>query len=261
MKELSTVKYEVVGGVATISLNRPSAMNAFNTVMRKDLYAAVNEASGDESVRVVIIAAQGKGFCSGADLSEEIADEDGFITEQLRNEYMPMLAAIAESPKPFIASINGAAAGIGAALALSCDLMVMAEDAFIYSAFGAISLVPDGGFHWHLARQIGSKKAYEIILESQRLPAKQCLELGLANKVFWPDDLKECTLAWAENLAKAAPLTACYSKEILAKVSQQTLIESMDLEAQIQNTCIRSQDFKEGTEAFFARRKPKFKGE
>lgn len=260
MRPYETVLFEVSDSVATITLNRPEARNALNTQLRADLLQAVRQADQDSDVRVVIINATGKGFCAGADLSEEMNSVDGFITQQLREEYAPCLLTIADSKKPFIAVVNGAAAGIGAALVMNCSLAIMAEDAFLYSAFGAISLIPDGGCHWHLANRIGAKKAYEIILESQRLSAQQCLEWGLVNKVVDASVLQQAARDWALKLAQVAPLTARYSKEVLLKVTEHSLRESMDLEAVLQNNCICSEDFTEGSTAFFEKRAAKFKG-
>ena len=260
MANFETVTYQSRDKVGIVTLNRPQARNALNRQMRLDLLQAIKHASQDESTRVIIIAAAGEGFCAGADLTEPMGNTPGAVTVQLKTEYMPALLAIVQSTKPVIAAVNGAAAGIGAALALNCDLCVMAEDAYFYSAFGAISLIPDGGLHWLLANRIGAKKTYEIILESQRLDAAQCLQLGLINKVVTADQLLPSTLAWAQTLVQKAPLTARYAKQVLTCASEQTLEQSMNLEAELQDNCIRSKDFQEGATAFFEKRAAVFQG-
>lgn len=262
MSDYVTVSYRTDEQVAIITLNRPQARNALTAQMRAELYAAIREANNDSNIRVVLLTGAGKGFCAGADLVEAYpdSDKDGFITHQLRTEYHPIIQAITESPKPFMSAINGAAAGIGAAIAMACDLMVMAEDAFLYSAFGAISLIPDGGTHWFLSRNLGNKKAFEMIAFSQRLSAEQCVHYGIANSVVDAQHLQEEALGWARSLTDLAPLTLQYSKQLLREASTATLAQTMEREAQIQNIHYRSEDFKEGAQAFLEKRAAKFQG-
>ena len=151
MSALETVTIERHDQVALVSLNRPDSLNAFSAELRRDLAAAVNEVNADDGIRVVVLTGIGRAFSAGADLME-VQGDDFDVRSQLNNEYKPVLMAISESSKPWISAVNGAAAGIGSAFAMVCDLTVMAEDAFIYQAFAAIGLVPDGGATWHLAR-------------------------------------------------------------------------------------------------------------
>jgi len=263
MSAFETVDFNIDEQVAIITLNRPKARNSVTAQMRADLYQAVRKANNDRSVRVVMIAGAGKGFCAGADLVEKYPDseEEGFITQQLRTEYHPILSSITESSKPYVCAVNGAAAGIGGALAMACDLVVMAEDAFLYSAFGAIGLIPDGGSHWFLSKFLGSKKAFEMIAESQRLSAVQCEQLGMVNRVVAPAQLHDETLTWAKSLTKQAPLTLRYSKQLLREAQTLSLAETMDREAQLQDIPYRSEDFQEGGRAFFEKRAPLFTGQ
>lgn len=262
MSEFETVGYHTEAHVAVVTLNRPSARNALNRQMRAELYQALCNANNDSNVRVVMLSAAGKGFCAGADLVEKLpgADQDGFVTQQLRTEYHPILQAITESNKACICAVNGAAAGIGAAIAMACDLVVMAEDAFLYSAFGAIALIPDGGTHWHLNNVLGAKKAFEMIAQSQRLTAQQCESLGMANRVVAPEQLQAEVLSWARSLTQQAPLTMQYSKQLLREAASLSLSQTMDREAQVQDILYRSADFSEGASAFFEKRAPKFTG-
>ena len=263
MSEFETVKYQVNEQVAVITLNRPAARNSITRQMRLELYQAMQKANNDSHVRVVMLAGEGKGFCAGADLVEKLpgSDDDGFVTQQLRTEYHPLLQAITESKKPYLCAVNGAAAGIGGAIAMACDLVVMAEDAFLYSAFGAIALIPDGGTHWFLNKYLGSKKAFEMIAQSQRLTAAQCESLGMANRVVAADRLQAETLTWAKALTKQAPLTLQHSKQLLREAATLSLAQTMDREAQVQDINYRSNDFKEGASAFFEKRAPKFTGQ
>ena len=262
MTTYETVTYEQEGGIAIISMNRPESRNSLNAKMREELLAAIQRADMDQDARVVVLRGEGKGFCAGADLADETegSDQDGFVTRQVRNEFNPLITAIIRSEKPIIAAVNAAAAGIGAAIVMACDLVVMDEYAFLYSAFGAISLIPDGGSHYFYRSFLGPKKAFELIAFSQRIQADECLELGIANKVVSESELMNETLAWAKKLTEQAPLTMKLSKQLLREAQTADIYQIMDREAVMQNTTYMSEDFKEGTTAFFEKRKPNFKG-
>ena len=257
MSDFETVRYAVDEGVALITLNRPAVMNAFNGQMRRELLAAVRRAIDDAAVRVVVLTGEGRGFSAGADLADGVP---ALVQQQIDEEYKPVLMAISEAPKPFISAVNGAAAGIGSSFAMACDLTVMADNAYIYQAFMAIALVPDGGATWHLVRQLGRKRAFEVIVEGERMSAARCLELGLANRVVPAERLLEETLAWARAIAKKAPLALRYSKEALNKAMQLDLADTISYEAKLQNITFISEDTREGVQAFFEKRPPVFKG-
>lgn len=215
MSELETVKIIIDGPIALVSMNRPDRLNAINGALRADLLAAVNAINVNTEIRVAILTGEGRAFCVGADLSESWSS-GSTVAIRLIAEYKPILMAIADSPKPWIAAVNGAAAGIGSAFAMNCDLTVMAEDAYLYQAFTAIGLIPDGGATWHLARSIGRKRAYELIVSGEKLSADKCLALGLCNRVVAPDALRDETLSWANELAEKAPLSLRYAKNALS---------------------------------------------
>lgn len=259
MSEFETITYTVANRVATIALNRPQAMNAISQKMRHELKTAIDAAESSDDVRVVVIRAEGRGFSSGTDLSEGLAGFDT-IDDQIQQEYKPVIMAIANSSKPFIASVHGACAGIGAALAMSCDLAIMGENSFLYLAFAGLSLVPDGGIAHHLVRNMGYRKAYQAFIEAARIPAKDCLDYGLANKVVADDALQEETQAWAERLAEGAPLAQKYGKQIMRTVHTATFEETLDLESKLQVSCSTSQDAAVAIGAFFEKKKPVFTG-
>ncbi|MFN2329311.1 MAG: enoyl-CoA hydratase/isomerase family protein, partial [Chromatocurvus sp.] len=153
MMTYDTVTVERRGAVALLTLNRPDSLNAFDQALRRDMLAAAQAVNADSDVRVVVLTGAGRAFCAGADLTEVSSREDGggLNTEAMLNtEYKPAVLAIAEAPKPWISAVNGAAAGIGSAFAMTCDLTVMGRSAYLYQAFVAIGLVPDGGATWQL---------------------------------------------------------------------------------------------------------------
>ncbi|WP_250463132.1 enoyl-CoA hydratase/isomerase family protein [Microbulbifer litoralis] len=262
MQAFESLLYRAEHRVATITLNRPEVRNSLNRKLRLELRQAIEQADGDRDVRAVILTGAGGGFCAGADLVERLpgADRDGFVTQILNAEYHPLILGIRQSPKPWISAVNGAAAGIGSSLALACDMVVMADCACLYSAFGSIGLIPDGGSHQMLQEQLGSKRTFEMIALSQKLEALRCLDLGLANRVVPADSLLPETEKLAGQLIRAAPLTLRYSKQILRESARSGLEATMSLEAEIQNLMYRSRDFKEGAAAFFEKRKPEFEG-
>ena len=154
----------------------------------------------------------------------------------------------------------GAAAGVGSAYAMNCDLTVMAEDAYLYQAFAAISLIPDGGATWHLARTLGKKKAYELIALGEKLKAAKCLELGLCNRVVPADQLLDEAKAMATELAGRAPLSLRYAKQTVNAAMTESVDETISHEARLQKVCIASEDAKEGAKAFLQKRVPVFQG-
>ena len=257
MAEDDVVLVERNGTVASLTLNRPAVRNAFNGQLRSRLLAAVEEVNADDGVRVVALFGAGEGFCAGADLSEGVSES---VTEQIETEYKPFLMAIADSTKTWIAGVNGAAAGIGGALAMTCDLAVMEEDASIYLAFAAIGLIPDGGTTWHLLHAMGYHRAFQTIVEGRRIPAAECLELGLANRIVPAASVRKETLAWAEKLAQGAPLAQATAKRVLRHVGRMRLADAISLEAKAQQKLVESEDFRNAVAAFFDKRKPEFSG-
>ena len=259
MSEWETVKLELDGPVAVVTLNRPQVLNAFNSQLLSDLRECVDQVNADEAIRVVILTGEGRGFSAGADLGAEKKDNVS-VEETLNGGYKPILMAITEASKPWISAVNGAAAGVGSSFAMNCDLTVMAEDAYLYQAFASIGLIPDGGATWHLARTIGRKRAYELIATGEKLKADKCLTLGLCNRVVPADELLSQTRAWAHELAGRAPLSLRYAKQALNTAMEADVSETFGREAQLQHLCVTSEDAKEGMRAFMQKRAPEFKG-
>lgn len=261
MNTYETVLIERHGSVAVVSLNRPDKLNSFSAALRRDLLLAVREVNDDQGVRVVILTGSGRAFSAGADLAEVPAAGTTFrVEDQLNGEFKPILMEITEAPKPWISAVNGACAGIGSSFAMACDLTVMAQDAYLYQAFAAIGLVPDGGATWHLVRTLGRKRAYEVIVSGEKVGAQKCLDWGLCNKVVPTDQLLAETIVWAQELAGKAPLSLRYAKEALNGAIEDSVGDTISREAKLQHLCISSEDSKEGVTAFMQKRAPNWQG-
>jgi len=261
MSQYETVTIERHDAVALVTLNRPDSLNAFNAALRRDLLQAVREVNADDTVRVAVLTGAGRAFSAGADLTELPTGAGVFRVEDMINhEYKPFLMEIFDAPKPWISAVNGACAGIGSALGMVCDLTVMADNAFLYQAFAAIGLVPDGGATWHLARALGRKRAYEVIATGEKIKAQKCLDWGLCNRVVPADKLVEETLAWAQELAARAPLSLRYAKQALHAALEEPVATIISAEAKLQHICINSADAAEGTAAFLQKRAPQWQG-
>jgi 2-(1,2-epoxy-1,2-dihydrophenyl)acetyl-CoA isomerase len=247
------------GPVAIVSFNRPVSLNAIEASIRAELPTAIKSVNDDKNIRVVILTGVGRAFCAGADLTE-VWPEGVSVEDGLNEQYKPALMAISHAPKPWISAVNGAAAGIGSAFAMACDLTLMAEDAYLYQAFAAIGLIPDGGATWHLARTVGRKKAFELIAFGEKLKATDCLQLGLCNRVVSADKLIDQAKTMAKVLAQKAPLSLRYAKEALNAAMNHDLPSTISIEARLQEICANSDDAKEGGLAFLQKRAAVFTG-
>ncbi|MEM6850090.1 MAG: enoyl-CoA hydratase-related protein [Pseudomonadota bacterium] len=253
-----TVLYDVDGAVARVTLNRPHALNAFTGPMRAELRSTLMRAASDEAVRAVVLTGAGRGFSSGADLTEVQGSER--IEDILNTEYSACIQVIATMEKPVIAAVTGAAAGVGGSFALACDLLVIAEDGYLLAPFSNISLVPDGGFTWLLTRQIGYRLAYELAIEAKKIDANRCLELGLANRIAPSGAAADEATAWARSLAERAPLSLAATKRAMRSAMTSSLTEASAYEASMQGRLLASKDFREGVGAFLEKRPAKYTG-
>ncbi len=259
MSQYQTVTYEIKDSVATVKLNRPNELNSFNQQLSQELTSALLAAAQDSSVRAVVLGGHGRVFSAGADLKAGMPNGET-VSKMLREIYKPGLLAMAEMDKPVISAVQGSAVGIGLSYALAADLVIMADTAFFLSPFANIGLMPDGGLSWLLPPIVGYQRAFQMAIECDRIPASRCLELGLANRVVPEAELQESTQAWARSLAQRAPLALAFTKRAMRRAQQMSFGEMIDYEAELQPTCIESQDCREGIAAFLAKRKPNFTG-
>ena len=251
------------GAAAKLELNRPDKLNAWDAQLGLDLLAALTDVAGDPGVRAVLVTGAGRAFSSGADLRDgPVGGEDTArrVYQVLTERYHPIIRAVREMPKPVVAAVNGAAAGIGLSLALACDLVVATESAYFLLAFVNIGLVPDGGSSLLVPTRVGFARAAEMAMLGERIAADQALEWGLINRV-WPND--EFAARAEEFLARLADgPTRSYAgtKRQLNSWLYQRMDEQLELEAQVQREMAGSGDFAEGLKAFADKRQPRFTG-
>ena len=269
MPDFETVNLDVDVGVATIELNRPEALNAWNLQLGEDLRAALEQAGGDDSVRAVLITGAGRAFSSGADLAEnrdggsdDSLDEDGNfdLSKRLRERYHPIIHAVREMPKPVVSAVNGPAAGIGCSLALSADLIVAGHSSYFLLAFVNIGLVPDGGSSAFVPARIGLARATEMMMLGERVSAERALDWGLVNQVVPDESLMSEARALVERLAAGPTRSYAGTKDLLNRRVYADLTAQLEAEADHQRDMGHSQDFLEGVTAFAQKRRPEFKG-
>ena len=257
-----TIGYELDGAVATVTLNRPEALNALTVEMKVGLREALERAATDTAVRAVVLTGAGRGFCVGQDLREHadaLAAGDTSLNT-VRDHYNPIVHALAEMPKPVIAAVNGAAAGAGASLAFACDFRLAADNASFMMAFARVGLGPDTGASWTLQRLIGYGRASAMLMLAEPVSAEQALEMGLVNGVVGADALATAAAELAAKLA-AGP-TAAYAgiKRALAAAAVNDLRTALETEAEVQAMCGQTADHRNATEAFLNTQPPTFQG-
>jgi 2-(1,2-epoxy-1,2-dihydrophenyl)acetyl-CoA isomerase len=253
------IRLERHDSVAVVSLNSPGTRNALGSAISAELHEALMKVAADETIRVVVLTGEGGAFSSGADIREGLPEECR-VEDVINRRYRPSLELIAGMDKPVIAAVAGPAAGIGLSFALVCDLVVMADSAYLLSPFATIGLIPDGGATWFLARQLGYHRAYQLCIECEKIPAARCLSDGLANRVVPEERLLPEALAWAASLAARAPLALARTKWAMRQAMHLSLGDAIALEAKLQNDCRSSEDAAEGVSAFFEKRTPNFQG-
>jgi 2-(1,2-epoxy-1,2-dihydrophenyl)acetyl-CoA isomerase len=253
----ATLLHELSDGVATLTLNRPESLNALNSAMRAELLAALKAARSDDATRVVVITGAGRGFCAGADLRGGSGERE--FRRVLTSEYNPLITTLRTLPKLVVASVNGVAAGAGMSLALAADIVICSEDARFVPAFGRIGLVPDSGLARTLTRALGRHRALEILLGERDLTAGAAHDAGLVAKVVPSAGLAEATRELARRLADGPVAAIGLTKRLVNRAENDTLVESLDLEAGLQEVAGRGPEHAEGVAAFSEKREPRFR--
>lgn len=254
------VLLDTQASIATITLNRPTAMNSFNLELVNELLVALQAVKQDAAVKTVILTGNGKAFCAGGDLSHLGSLTEPLAARDFIRAVGQIVTAIMNMEKPVIAMVNGVAAGAGWNLALACDIIYCSQSARFAQSFAKVGLVPDCGGLYLLPRLVGSHKAKELMFTADLIDAAAAYSLGLVNKVVADSELQTETLRLAERLAASAPLAIGLIKQTVNRADQLDLASTLEWEANLQSICMQTHDHKEGIAAFKEKRTPVFTG-
>ena len=262
MKTFETIKFEIKNMTAIITINRPQVYNALNIQGKLDIISAIREANKDTNVRSIVLAAEGKAFCSGQDLNDRTVDATQGpvdIGHTLETEWNPLIEAIKGSDKLIIAAIQGVCAGAGLSVALAADMKIAAPGVRFISGFSQIGLAPDAGMSFMLVRQLGYTKALEFALLGKPLLSEDMLGYNFINRIA--ENPLETALDLAGEINNLAPLSVKMVKKNFQYAKEKELGEVLNREKYVQRFLGFSQDYKEGVSAFMEKRKPQFKGQ
>jgi 2-(1,2-epoxy-1,2-dihydrophenyl)acetyl-CoA isomerase len=252
--------YQVSGGVATVTLNRPDVYNALNDALTYELQDAWKMIADDDTIRVAVLTGAGKAFCSGQDLKDASLSPDRSFKASLDSRYNPIIRAMRLLPKPIVCRLNGVAAGAGCSLVLACDMIVADEAAVLTEVFVNIGLVPDSGSTYFLPRMVGSARAFELCSQGKKITAQQAVEWGIINHAVPSGSLDEAVGEQVSFYATAPTKAIGLIKQMLNKSISSTLEEMLEYESFCQEIAGRTEDHHEGVRAFLEKRKPQFKG-
>ncbi|CAE6688120.1 enoyl-CoA hydratase/isomerase family protein [Paraburkholderia domus] len=257
----STIQVTIESRIATITLNRPEKRNAISNEMRLELITALEEVSRDRQVHAVVLTGNGKGFCAGGDVSGmaermqapagEIAF-NGWSRQQLVHHTVNLLYSM---PKPTIAAVNGAAAGLGADMALSCDFVIASEEASFAWSYIKRGLIPDGGGMYFLPRRVGLARAKELVFSGRKVDAKEALQLGIADRLSTPAALLGDAHAWAAELSVGSPTALALGKSILNQSYELSAPQVFAQGSQAQAVCYTSGEHRDAVLAFLNKSK------
>ncbi|GGR24117.1 enoyl-CoA hydratase/isomerase family protein [Streptomyces netropsis] len=261
----SLVLHTTDNGVASITLNRPGVLNAISPDQRERLISLLDQDSADPGVRAVVITATGKGFCAGADLrATSVATPaervPGDVARTIRRGAQRLISAVLDCEKPVVAAVNGTAAGLGAHLALACDLVLAAESARFIEVFVRRGLVPDGGGAYLLPRLVGPQRAKELLFFGDALTALDAERLGLVNRVVPETELAAAARSWAERLAAGPTRTLALTKQLVNASLDGDRAAAFAAEAAAQEINMTTADAIEGVASFAERRSPAYRG-
>jgi 2-(1,2-epoxy-1,2-dihydrophenyl)acetyl-CoA isomerase len=254
-----TILYEKQHGVATLTLNRPQALNAFVPQMNQEVLQALRDGERDAEVRCLMITGAGRAFCAGQDLKGRTPEQKGSLGASLRERYNPMIRQIRQMETIVIAAVNGVAAGAGCNLALACDLRVASEEAKFIQSFIRVGLAPDSGGSFILPRLVGLSKALELLLLGDSIDAREAQRIGLVARVFPTDEFAASARLIAERVARA-PRSIGLIKRAVNHANLGNLENALEYEAHLQEIAGRSADYDEGVKAFLEKRMPVFTG-
>jgi 2-(1,2-epoxy-1,2-dihydrophenyl)acetyl-CoA isomerase len=258
----NNIKFDINEGAATLTLNRPKALNSFTAEMHAEIRQVMQQVIDDPDIRCLVITGAGRGFCAGQDLADRaMTTESGApdVGASVEKNYNPLIRSIMNLPKPVICAVNGVAAGAGASIALACDIVLAARSASFIQIFCKIGLIPDSGGTWNLPRAVGLARAKGLALLGDRLPAETAEEWGLIWKCVEDDDLRQETQKMAAHFANQPTAALGRIKKLLHESGTNSLSEQLELEKQAMQELGQSDNYKEGVTAFLEKRPPVFK--
>jgi 2-(1,2-epoxy-1,2-dihydrophenyl)acetyl-CoA isomerase len=256
------ILFDLKGGVARLTLNRPDRLNSFNTAMHAEVREALGSLKGSDA-RVLVLTGAGRGFCAGQDLNDRAVAPGGAaadLGESVEKNYKPLVLALRSLPIPVIAAVNGVAAGAGANIALACDLVIAARSASFVQGFSKLGLVPDSGGTWTLPRLVGNARAMGLALLGDKLSADQAVQWGLIWRSVDDAELSAVVDALATQLAAAPTRGLARTKQALYEGWDRTLEDQLDIERDYQRELGYTADYAEGVAAFTQKRPPQFTG-
>ena len=255
------IELQIEEGVAVIRMNRPEKLNVFNKKMAHEMQESLDLCADDPAVRAILITGTGKGFSAGQDLAELQGPDAPTMSQILSQHYNPIIARIRDLAKPVVGGVNGVAAGAGANIALSCDIVVATSSASFIQAFSRIGLIPDSGGTFILPRLIGWQKASALMMLGDKISAADAEKLGMIYAVFPDEDYETKLKSLMQTLAGMPTKALGLTKYALNYSFTNSYEQQLQLEDRLQQEAAMSQDYKEGVEAFIQKRKPLFKGE
>jgi len=258
---MSSIDFNITNGVGVIKLNRPKVFNSFNQEMAFLMHKTLDDCESNKEVRAIYIIGEGKAFCAGQDL-QEVTDPNGpELSSIVSDHYNPIIERIRHIEKPIVAAVNGVAAGAGANIALSCDVVVASENASFIQAFSKIGLIPDSAGTFFLPRLIGFQKASALMMLGDKVSAVEAEQMNMIYKVFSAETFEEESMKLALKLAKMPTYGIGLTKRALNQSMTNNLKEQLAVEGELQTLAGNSYDYNEGVAAFLEKRKPEFKGE
>ena len=259
-----TVVLAVADGVATVTLNRPEAMNALDLALKEQLLTTLRQVADDPAVRCVVLTGRGRAFCVGQDLKEHVAAlqrGDEALGATVVDHYNPIVMLLATMNKPVVAALNGVAAGAGASFAFAADVRVIVDSAGINTAFAGIALSCDSGTSWTLPRLVGPARAKELLFFPRTVPAAECLELGLVTRVVPAEDFELAVADLARSLATGPTLAYGSIRRAVAGAAGQDLPAALAHEAELMTMTGASADHRAAVDAFLAKHAPSYSGQ
>ena len=258
---MDAILFSVESGVAFITMNRPDKLNSFNRPMALQLQSILDQCANDDSIRAIYFTGAGKGFCAGQDLAEVVDPEGPGMQRILSEHYNPIVQRLREIQKPVVAAVNGVAAGAGANIAFACDIVVSKSSASFIQAFSKIGLIPDSGGTFTLPRLIGFQRASALMMLGDKVSATEALQMGMLYKIFEDEVFETESKKLALQLATMPTKALGYIKLALNASATNTIQSQLALEDELQQKAAATADFKEGVDAFLAKRAPQYKGQ